>query len=336
MLKHETITNAYLLRDLTSDHDIFESKEFRFIHRRMVRSLPVIPEVQVPELDASEATREAIVALSKDFTFPIVVRGGLKHSDSVKEWHKRSFWLDKYGDEEVVCTGSDGSNLHTLKDYFTRTNELYVAGATSIFERNPELKEMINNDITARMMPDGLDNPAFFTQMFMGLSSTGTTVHCAIGVNIFRQIAGRKKWYFLPPSQTPYVYPKLYTNGYSATSKTIQDSHKGQLTPWFNKLERYTTTLEPGDLLINPPWWWHAVENFAEDDELVIGCPTRFDSPERAMRVDPFKTQIATWKHLANERGYSNNAGGGLDAALAFENSLIENREETYQSLALK
>lgn len=335
MLKHQVIANAHLLRDLTSDYDIFESSEFRVLHRHMVKSLPERDELPVPEIDAADATREAIVNLSHDFTFPTVVRGALKGAACLTEWTKKSFWMEKFAEELVVATSKEKSAMHTMRDFFEPGAGLYIAGAASIFERNPELKGMIDNDVTQMTMPDGPDAGAFFYQMFMGWKSQGTTIHCAIGTNIFRQIAGRKKWYFLPPSQTPYVYPKMYTNGYSGTSKTVQSHKDGTSAPWWNKLERYTTTLEPGDILVNPAWWWHAVENFAEDDELVIGCPTRFDSPERAMKVDEFKTLIATWKALTAKRGYSNKGGGGLKAALAFEQSLVENREETYQMLAL-
>lgn len=335
MLKHQVITNAHLMRDLTSDYDIFESSEFRVLHRHMLKTLEPRPEQPVPELDAADATRERIVELSQDFKFPMVVRGALKDAQSVAEWPKKSFWLPRYAEESVVATSASKSAMHPMRAFFEPGANLYIAGAASIFERNPELKGMIDNEITTMAMPDGPEVPPFFYQMFMGWRSQGTTVHCAIGTNIFRQIAGHKKWYFLPPSQTPYVYPKIYTNGYSATSKTVQSTVKGITTPWWEKLERYTTTLNPGDILVNPAWWWHAVENIAGEDELVIGCPTRFDSPERAMEVDEFKTLIATWKALVEKRKYSNKSRG-LSAAEAFELSLVENREETYQTLALK
>ena len=334
MLHHQVITNAHLLRDLNSDYDIFESSEFRVLHRHMVKGLPERDEMPVAEIDASEATRERIVELSEDFCRPMVVRGALKNAESVQSWKSPSFW-ERYAEEMVVATSASKSAMYHMREFFEPDAGLYIAGAASIFERNPELKAMIDNDITTMAMPDGPQAGAFFYQMFMGWKDQGTTVHCAIGTNIFRQIAGRKKWYFLPPSQTPYVYPKMYTNGYSATSKTVQSRRKGESTPWWNKLERYTTTLHPGDILVNPAWWWHCVENDSDADELVIGCPTRFDSPERAMKVDEFKTTIATWKALATKRKYSNKSSG-LNAAMAFEESLVENRQETYQTLALK
>lgn len=335
MLKHQVITNAHLLRDLTSDYDIFESSEFRVLHRQMLKDLPEREEMPLPEMNASEATRESVVAMSRDFTVPMVVRGALTDATSVTDWTKKSFWMDSYADETVVTTSASRSEIRTLREFFEPGSGLYVAGATAIFERHPELKAMIDNDVTRMMMPDGPEVGAFFYQMFMGWKDQGTTVHCAIGTNIFRQIAGQKKWYFLPPSQTPYVYPKMYTNGYSATSKTVQSTRNGVSAPWWNKLERYTVTLNPGDILVNPAWWWHCVENFGDQDQLVIGCPTRFDSPDRAMVIDEFKTLIATWKALTTKRKFSNKSTG-LNAALAFEESLVQNREETYQMLALK
>ena len=87
-------------------------------------------------------------------------------------------------------------------------------------------------------------------------------------------------------------------------------------------------------MVINPPWWWHAVENIAEADELVIGVPTRFDSPKRALRADAFKTVVAAIRHYQHKPGFSTRAGAE-EEAVAFERTLIENRDQTYQSLAL-
>ena len=50
----------------------------------------------------------------------------------------------------------------------------------------------------------------------------------------------------------------------------------GEISPWMSKLERYGVTLQPGDLLMNPPWFWHGILNNGKDDELVIGVPTRY------------------------------------------------------------
>ena len=68
---------------------------------------------------------------------------------------------------------------------------------------------MVKSDFLDSIAP----GPRVFTQIFMGFSGMGSDVHCAIGTNIFRQIAGRKKWWLIPQSQAPYLFPSLNQNG---------------------------------------------------------------------------------------------------------------------------
>lgn len=111
----------------------------------------------------------------------------------------------------------------------------------------------------------------------------------------FRQIAGRKKWWFIPPSQTPYLKPSINYNGFSAHTLTLVGKQGATPSPWLNKLVRYTSTLEPGDVLFNPPWFWHGILNLGsvEDNDLVIGVPTRYgkgSTVQAAIRSNPILT----------------------------------------------
>ena len=48
---------------------------------------------------------------------------------------------------------------------------------------------------------------------------------------------------------------------------------------WYRKLGAiFKTCLNPGDVLINPSWWWHAVKNVTDE---TIGCATRWLVPMR-------------------------------------------------------
>jgi len=42
-------------------------------------------------------------------------------------------------------------------------------------------------------------------------------------------------------------------------------------------LERYTIVVHPGDVLINPPWFWHGTRNLGESS-FIVGCPSRYGS----------------------------------------------------------
>jgi hypothetical protein len=109
---------------------------------------------------------------------------------------------------------------------------------------------------------------------------SGSLVYLLCLCHSFRQIAGQKKWWFIPPHQTAYLWPAINVNGFSAHTKT-QIGKTGDPSPWWNKLERYTSTLNPGDVLINPPWFWHGIQNLGEPDKLVIGSPVRFGGEVR-------------------------------------------------------
>jgi hypothetical protein len=68
---------------------------------------------------------------------------------------------------------------------------------------------MVKSDFIDSLAP----GPRVFTQIFMGFSGMGSDVHSAMGCNIFRQIAGRKKWWLIPQSQTAFVFSSLNQNG---------------------------------------------------------------------------------------------------------------------------
>jgi hypothetical protein len=98
----------------------------------------------------------------------------------------------------------------------------------------------------------------------------------------FRMITGQKKWWFIPVSQTAYLKPSINIQGFSAHTKTLVGKGGAKASPWLNKVERYTTVLGPGDVLVNPPWFWHGILNLGdkEKNELVIGAPSRYSAKE--------------------------------------------------------
>ena len=145
-----------------------------------------------------------------------------------------------------------------------------------------------------------------FTQIFMGYPKMGSDIHAAVGCNVFRQIAGTKKWWLIPVSQTPYVFASLNANGFSSHTKTMVGKQNEKASEWLEKIERYTVTLEPGDVLLNTAWYWHGILNFGEDpDELVIGVPTRYrTSVFTSLRANTILSLLA---------GYAIQTNVGLD-----------------------
>jgi len=95
--------------------------------------------------------------------------------------------------------------------------------------------------------------------------TTGTGWHCAIGTNYFVQVVGGKRWYFMDPKHSPYMSPLRAGIVHLMTGdREMKDIHK-------NIPLKYVD-LEAGDLLLNPAWQWHTIENH---EGISIGTPIR-------------------------------------------------------------
>lgn len=275
------VWHALMVADFFLEWKLFSSPWAAAYHQYLVNRLPERPEMPAREILLADVTKESLYEASNGYTVPVIIRGGVADTPAIKTFTNVTWWLENYGDEPVLCKYIESlrygeSPACTVKDAIgslNQTERLYISGESKIFVRRPELLEMVESELIQKFAP----GKAVFTQLFMGFAGMGSDVHAAVGCNMFRMIAGRKKWWLFPPTQTPYLYSSLNQNGFSAHTKT-QVGKGGELqSPWMNKLERYTVTLEPGDMLLNTAWYWHGIHNLGEDpNALIIGVPTRY------------------------------------------------------------
>jgi hypothetical protein len=80
----------------------------------------------------------------------------------------------------------------------------------------------------------------------------GSDFHCAGANNWFIQVVGRKRWEFLMPKYSPYLWPLRggLVNFWNGNENMARDSAH---------LPREYVDLNPGDVLLNPPWQWHKI-----------------------------------------------------------------------------
>lgn len=273
---------------------LFSSPLMKSYHEYLVSQLPDREEIPAFELPLDQLTRESLRITSRDYTYPVVIRSVLADLPAIQKWNNITWWLDNYGNDEVLCkyvVKAGDPPVCTIKDALNVSNpteRLYISGEARIFQKHPELEEMIKSPFIDSISP-GIP---VFTQIFLGYGNMGSDVHSAIGCNMFRQIVGRKKWWLIPVSQTPYVYPSLNPNGFSAHTLTKIGKGNEESSLWLKKLERYTVTLNPGDVLLNPPWFWHGIKNIADTpDGIVIGVPTRYGTPN-PLKMPSFRSNF--------------------------------------------
>lgn len=176
--------NLAVVVDFYTPWVLFESKLYDRYHQFLVKDLPVKPELPMLEIPASEATMENIKKLTKGFTFPVIIRGLLGNTTGVQKWSDHKWWVDNYGDEELLCgTFSNVMDECTIRSFFhaiENNRPFYVTGASIIFERHPELHQMIDNDAIHAIEPGKRTT----TQVFMGVPGSGSDIHSAMGVNV--------------------------------------------------------------------------------------------------------------------------------------------------------
>jgi len=78
-------------------------------------------------------------------------------------------------------------------------------------------------------------------------------------------INGKKKWYFIDPNDSILISP-FWQHGVAAnfTFALYPDEYEEETFPLIKYCPYYTAILEEGDVLFNPPWWFHAIKNISE------------------------------------------------------------------------
>jgi len=114
-------------------------------------------------------------------------------------------------------------------------------------------------------------------QVFIGGKGSTTELHHAHIANLFTQAYGTKNWVLYPNFNIPFIDPPSTMNGIFRNAPLRGKEAKPfnpfypdyEAYPYCKYLDGYTGSLEPGDVLFNPPFMWHAVHN--ETDSIGIG-----------------------------------------------------------------
>merc|ERR1712181_52432 len=128
--------------------------------------------------------------------------------------------------------------------------------------------------------------------MFLSKKSYPSGWHAARGVNTFVQHIGSKQWYLVHPKWTPYFRPTWFPHEDAMFTSFPKGSVKFQ-----GKVPMYTVNLEPGDVLINPPFWWHQVNS---GSDLTWGISWRVGTQAKVWPIMQYLAPHANciWEHL--------------------------------------
>lgn len=225
-------------------------------------------EIPIPEYDWKNGDPETFYKTFAVRPHPVILRGFMKDTALLKELSWESV-LSKHGDEDVFLTSREIDG-YPGKLREVENPKIYLHNSEKIFNKFPETRKLFQYE---RLEPY-LHMKVGYEQLFVGRAGTGTPLHHAAVWNFFYQIHGRKHWWFIDPYDSILGYP-LSVAGKAANAMIClwPDEYNEKACPLFKYCPLYQATLEPGDVLFNPPWWWHAIRNI---DEKTVGVASRW------------------------------------------------------------
>jgi hypothetical protein len=263
--------HMFFIRNFFQKPELF-ADEMKALEQELVESLPRLEDDVRPieTYEPHEIDSEMLKSMFKDNVRPIVIKGFAKEHDCVKQWTPQ-FFKDHFGDFKIFYSSTeklvndDGTRLADFVDSVLagNKNRAYVENLSDIFNTYPELHRQAGLDRVRDFLGDFASYHRI-AQLFIGGPGTGAVFHCANELNCFLNIYGRKEWTFVHPKYAVAMYSTNFNKGFFVGSFVKHNASKGFLEaeyPLYNRIPKLRITLEPGDMLINPPWWWHAINN---------------------------------------------------------------------------
>ena len=214
-----------------------------------------------------------------DHPTPFVVRNYNSASPAIKNWSLEWF-SENYGD--FLCSSTDASDHTPQKLSSLLSENQYVNFLDRILRVHPELKDHVEAEAISTRFPQLLGIEPTYNELFIsGKSGSGSGLHNHSVWNFFLQIAGQKEWTLVDPEFSHLVY--ALSNKLEFGTQVGMAEGSSQF-PLYEFCPRYKVTLNPGDLLFNPPMWWHRIENRipeADPKQSVIGITFKYYNSAR-------------------------------------------------------
>ncbi|MBJ6763752.1 cupin-like domain-containing protein [Myxococcaceae bacterium JPH2] len=219
---------------------------------------------------------------------PVIVEGWLGDWPALTRWTLDGLH-SRFGDAPVeVMDGRDAEpspDLHAERlrrtvpfgEFVARmrggpTNDVYLVARNSLFQREPF--RALLSDVRA---PAGIIHPEVSApecaHLWFGPAGTLSNLHHDHLSVLFCQVVGRKRVWLVPSWETPRL-----ANGQGLYSEVDIEAPDVERFPEFARATLSTCEVGPGDALLLPVGWWHAVRAL---DVSVSVTFVNFDVPRR-------------------------------------------------------
>jgi len=216
---------------------------------------------------------------------PVIIENGIAGWPLATRWSFEQF-TQRFGASTIRLTQRKGLSDDDWIDESEYTEEVVfgeflqqvVEGGRKymrfapLLEQFPELLDDFDQEFFRRMTGHtwGLTY-----QLFIGGTGSYTPLHNAITPFFFTNVCGIKRWALIPCRYLPLINPSPDGFGYNHSDARV-DGANDERFAGFESIDRMEAVLHPGDVLFNPPWMWHSVEN----DSPTIGVRCGFVHPK--------------------------------------------------------
>ena len=272
-----------------------------------------------PEIDPDEFYEKYV-----KYPRPVVIRGLAKDCEAVEKWN-REFFLEKYGNTELYMNEIEYGEEIKVREWMGKLREvlenkgIYVDNSKTLFTKHPELQSDI---ASAQGWGKFLKRSIYLIpQLFFGFAD-GAPFHCANFWNFFIMVDGQKQWTFVSPEHSlqvgALVNPTTIYADACVTGKGGTWRDESELFKYY--CPKYRTVLNKGDVLLNPPWWWHEIQN---QTPFSIGIATRWIvfNYQRTNLLFDFMQMISRQMWQVNYRSILTN--GGMDLGTAEDDDIV-------------
>lgn len=228
-----------------------------------------------------------------DRSIPVVFEGAALDWPCTSKWTP-DFIADQYGDDEALLGERKPGKEFGHEVQMTTLREVVrslQAGGKKYARFHPLLKKHpeLVDDFDVRFLSSlksKIGGHLTFN-MFLGGKNTKTSLHAAGAENLFVEVHGRKHWRIYPTSLNPAINASVIRTPYFMTDLDPDkpDENRYAMFPFVDGFE---VTLEPGDILYNPSFFWHQVENLSD----AIGVGVRWISLDAMLRASPTMTLL--------------------------------------------
>jgi hypothetical protein len=223
---------------------------------------------------------------------PVVMEGAAANWECVKKW-SLDYFKELHGDDEIVMASQEYMNnvqTTTLREVIDNIR----AGGGKYYRFYPLLDKHPEHihDFDYKWLLERKNKFSLFDsfQIFIGGKGTITHIHNANPPNLFVQVYGEKSWILYSHYYTMVIDPEPVRNVYrNAPYKTngvpFNPFNPNYETPntLYKYIDGYEVTLKPGDVLWNPPFYWHTIKNPTDS----IGVGYRWTAPFYALKIAP-------------------------------------------------